>query len=290
MVKTIGNPLSWGAQSFGAAGQVFKAAVGGLRSDDNLAEALPNVQSLTTDDLMEALNRGFRDFTSFRTDVMFLVFLYPVIGMVLAWMATDSARLPMLFPLISGFALIGPVAAVGLYEMSRRKEAGQTARWSDAFGILQSPALAPILVLGMYLFGIFIVWLAIANAIYAVTMGPEIPTSALAFMTEVILTGPGWMMAIIGCAVGFVFAAVVLATSLISFPMLIDRQCGLPLAVVTSLRVAQKNPRVTAIWGAIVAGSLALGSLPFFLGLIIVMPVLGHATWHLYRRAVTFDD
>lgn len=290
MVKTIGNPLSWGAQILGAVGSVFGNAVDGLRNDNNTAAAVPQVRTLAIDDLMEALNKGFRDFTTFRTDVMFLVVIYPVIGMLLAWMATDAARLPMLFPLISGFALLGPVAAVGLYEMSRRKETGQSARWGDAFGVFQSPALAPILALGVYLFGIFIVWLAVANAIYAATLGPEPPASMMGFIMDVITTGPGWMMAIIGCGVGFVFAAVVLATSLVSFPMLLDRHCGLPLAVVTSINVARKNPRVTAIWGMIVAGSLALGSLPFFLGLIIVMPVLGHATWHLYRRAVVFEN
>ncbi len=289
MVKTIGNPLSWGAQSIGALGNVFGAAVGGLRNEDNSADGVPEVRTLTVDDLMEALNKGFRDFTTFRTDVMFLVFLYPVIGMVLAWLATDTARLPLLFPLISGFALIGPVAAVGLYEMSRRREAGQSARWSDAFGVLKSPSIAPILALGFYLFGVFVIWLAAAGAIHGLTLGPEPPESMIGFAMEVAMTGSGWIMAIAGCAVGFVFAVVVLATSLVSFPMLLDRQCGLPVAVVTSMRVARRNPRVTAIWGLIVAGSLALGSLPVFLGLIVAMPVLGHATWHLYRRAVVSE-
>lgn len=289
MVKTIGNPLSWSAQLMGAMGRVFGAGVDGLRNDDNTAAAVPRVRALTTDDLMEALNKGFRDFTAFRTDVMFLVLLYPVIGMVLAWTASDMARLPMLFPLMSGFALLGPVAAVGLYELSRRREAGESARWGDAFAVLQSPAIAPILALGMYLFATFIIWLAVASIIYDLTLGPGEPTSLTAFLKDVTMTGPGWTMAVVGCAAGFVFAVVVLASSLVSFPMLLDRHCGLPLAVVTSVRVARKNPRATAVWGMIVAGSLALGSIPFFLGLVIVMPVLGHATWHLYRRAVVFD-
>lgn len=286
MVKTIGNPLSWGAQGVGVLGTVVKAAVGGLRQPEDTITEIPDVRTLSTDDLWEALRKGFDDFANFRTDVFFLVLLYPVIGMALVWLTLDIERLPMIFPLIAGFALLGPVAAVGLYEMSRRREKRLSARWGDAFSVFVSPALAPILVFGAYLFALFIVWLSVANAIYSLTLGPEPPASMSGFAADVLTTGAGWTMILVGCAVGFVFAMLVLTTSLVSFPMLLDRPVGLPVAVVTSIRVARKNPRVTAIWGIVVAVSLAVGSLPMFLGLIVVMPVLGHSTWHLYRRAV----
>ena len=117
-------------------------------------------------------------------------------------------------------------------------------------------------------------------------MGPEAPVSTTAFLRDALTTGAGWAMILIGMATGFVFAMVVLAISVVSFPLLLDRNVGLPVAVVTSVRVATRNPRAICAWGLIVAVSLALGSLPAFLGLIIVLPVLGHATWHLYRLAV----
>ena len=109
------------------------------------------------------------------------------------------------------------------------------------------------------------------------------------FLREVLTTGAGWTMILVGCGVGFLFAALVLATSVVSFPLLLDRDVGLPVAVITSMRVAAANPLPIAVWGLIVAGGLLLGSIPFFLGLIVVMPILGHATWHLYRRTVVAE-
>lgn len=286
MVRTIGNPLSWGASALLSAGAHAADATEhmGGREDER-----PVACDLATDDLHEALRAGLDDFTALRSDVMFICLLYPFIGLVLAWAALDTALLPQLFPLASGFALVGPVAALGLYEMSRRREAAGTARWSDAFKVLQAPALAPILAMAVYLVGIYAVWLVAATGLHAITLGPEPPASASAFAEDVFTTAAGWTMIVIGTAVGALFAALVLVVSLVSFPMLLDRKVGLPTAVVTSVAVARRNPRVVATWGAIVAGSLALGTVPLFLGLIFALPILGHATWHLYRRAVRFE-
>ena len=132
----------------------------------------------------------------------------------------------------------------------------------------------------------FVIWLSAAHGIWSATLGPEPPASIGAFVGDVFGTPAGWTMIAVGMAVGGMFAVAVLGVSLVSFPLLLDRKVGLPVAVVTSFRVVTENPRVSAIWGAIVAGSLAVGSIPAFLGLIVVLPVLGHATWHLYRRAV----
>jgi uncharacterized membrane protein len=284
MVKTIGNPLSWTAEALSATGEAVASATERLAGSRKAAP--PVVQTLHVDDLRAALKAGWEDFLALRSDVMFMVLLYPLIGLALALAAFNANFAPYLFPLASGFALIGPVAAVGLYELSRRREAGESPGFSDALSLLRAPALAPIVVLGIYLTMVFIVWMMAANLVYALTLGTEPYATTGAFVADVFGTAAGWQMIFFGTLVGFFFAAVVLASAMVSFPMLVDRDIGLADAVVTSWQVARRNPRVTAIWGAIVAALLVAGSIPLFLGLIVVFPVLGHATWHLYRRAV----
>ncbi len=283
MVNTIGNPLTWGARRAVATG-VHMAAVSEAVSGAALAAPIP--RKITYSDLAQALRRGLDDFATFRTDVAVLCVLYPVIGAILAWVAFDRNLLPLLFPMVSGFALIGPIAAVGMYELSRRRERGLETSWADAFGVLRAPAFGAIFLLGLMLVAIFVVWMIVANGIHSLTMGAEAPVSAKEFVQGVLGTDEGWLMIFLGIGVGFGFAAVVLVVSLVSIPLLLDRNVGLPMAVVTSIRVAKLNPGPVAAWGLIVATMLVLGSIPVFLGLIVVMPILGHATWHLYRAAV----
>jgi uncharacterized membrane protein len=286
MTETIGNPLSWSAQELRAAGKHIGEFASHVGHGDVPESGLPRVRTITVHDLRDVLKAGVEDFGACRSDVAFLCVFYPIIGLLLAWIAFDRNLLPLLFPVISGFALIGPVAAVGLYEMSRRRELGEEPGWAHAFGVVGHPAFGAILALGLLLGGIFVVWMLTAHGIYYATLGPESPASIGAFLRDTFTTGAGWAMIIIGCAVGFLFAALVLSTSVVSFPMLLDRDVGLPVAVITSMRVAAANPVPIAVWGVIVAGGLILGSIPLFLGMIVVLPILGHSTWHLYRRTV----
>jgi uncharacterized membrane protein len=133
---------------------------------------------------------------------------------------------------------------------------------------------------------IFLLWLAAAEGIYLMTLGPEQPASLVSFINDVFTTNRGWTMIVVGIGVGFLFALLALVIGVVSFPLLVDREVGVDTAVGTSIRAVIANPAPMAAWGVIVAGGLVLGSIPFFLGLIIVMPVLGHATWHLYRKVV----
>jgi uncharacterized membrane protein len=286
MTSTIPNPGSWGVDQVGAAGRHLGRMAGEIGGGDVTSDTLPKVRRLGIEDIRIALRKGLEDFAACRSDVVFICLLYPIIGIFLAWVAFQHALLPLLFPVMSGFALIGPIAAVGLYEMSRRRETGAAPNLGDAFAVVRSPSFAAILALGIMLFATFVVWLIIADQLYNATIGPEPPASIGAFLSAVFTTGAGWVMTIVGLVVGCAFAALVLATSVVSFPMLLDRKCGVPAAVVTSIRVTLHNGPVIGLWGVIVAGSLVLGSIPAFLGLIVVMPILGHATWHLYRRAV----
>jgi uncharacterized membrane protein len=246
------------------------------------------VRRLDLADLTGALASGLEDFKANRTDVIFLCVIYPIAGLVLGRVASGYGLLPLLFPLASGFALVGPLAAVGLNEMSRRREQGDAVRWVDAFGVLRAPSIGSIALLGLLLVGIFLLWLVAAQVIYVVTLGPEAPVSVAAFLRDVLGTEAGWALTVIGVGVGFLFAVLVLAISAVSFPLLLDRNVGIDTAVWTSARVVAMNPGVMAAWGAIVVALLVVGSLPALVGLAVVMPVLGHATWHLYRQAVAW--
>lgn len=283
MVKTIGNPLTWTAHTAGSVGHHMADATRRLGGTEH---APPKIRDIDYGDLMDSLRAGLDDFSAMRSDVMFIVLLYPLIGALMAWFAFNSDLVPYLFPMISGFALIGPFAATGLYEMSRRREAGLPTDWKHAADPLRSASFAPILGLGMYLGGIFLAWMVTAGIVYHMTLGVVPGHETGSFLRDTAMTEAGLTMVAIGIPLGAVFAALVLAISVVAFPMLVDRDVGIPTAVATSLRVTRQNPGPVLAWGAIVACLLAVGSLPLFLGLIVVMPVLGHASWHLYRKAV----
>jgi uncharacterized membrane protein len=241
------------------------------------------VQKIHVADLINALRSGVQDFAAARTDLVMFLLIYPVIGLFIAAADAHVGLVPLLFPTASGFTLIGPFFALGLYEMSRQREITGKTSWLDTFKVIHSPSIGAIAGLGLLLIALFALWLVVALGIYDVTMGPQPPASFRAFVQAFFTTNAGWAMIALGFSVGAVFAVVVLATSVVSFPLLLDQPVGLGVAIKTSLKAVRRNPVPLGVWGLIVAGSLALGALPCFIGLIVVLPVLGHATWHLYR-------
>jgi uncharacterized membrane protein len=258
-------------------------------SGESLEQAPPQVRKIGLTDLKDALARGVDDFLAMPSHAVFLCLIYPVVGFVAARLVLGANVLPLLFPLAAGFALVGPLAALGLYEMSRRREQGLDVSWKHALDIRHSPSLAAIMVLGLLLVAIFLVWIAVAQGIYVATFGYVPAASMPDFINQVFTTPQGWTLAIVGNFVGFLFAAVVLTLTVVSFPLLLDRDVGAAVAILTSVRAVMANPVTMAMWGLIVAAMLLIGSLPAFLGLAVVVPILGHATWHLYRKVVEPD-
>jgi uncharacterized membrane protein len=254
------------------------------------ADAVPVVRKLKLSDLKTALQKGLDDFNAVPSHAVMLCVIYPVLGIMIARMVLGYSVMPLLFPLAAGFALIGPFAAIGLYEMSRRRELGEDYSAWHAFEVLRSPSFGAVMALGVMLLALFVTWIFAAQAIYEMTFG-HAPAATMPDFAERVLTTPeGWALIVVGCGVGFVFALVSLCVSVVSFPMMLDRHAGVAEAMVTSLRVVMVNPFVIAMWGLIVALLLVIGTIPLFLGLAVVIPVLGHATWHLYRLAVEPDS
>jgi len=248
--------------------------------------AHPTVRKIGMNDLIDALRMGWRDFMEMPSHLMFLAIIYPIVGVFLAAWTSGAGTLPMLFPLMSGFALLGPVAAIGLYEISRRREAGLASTWHNALDVRHSPALPSIIALGLLLFALFIAWLLTARALDISLFGDVVPASVGVLLGEVFGTSAGWTLLIAGNLIGLCFAVVVLATTVVAFPLLLDRDIGAVAAIQTSVRATLANPVTMLAWGLIVAVALVIGSIPLFAGLAIVLPVLGHATWHLYRKVI----
>jgi uncharacterized membrane protein len=247
------------------------------------------IRKIEVRDCFVALAQGFDDFVEMPTYPAFVGLFYAVAGIVLFYLSSFANALQLAFPLAAGFALLGPFVAVGLNEMSRRRELGRPATWRDGFAVLRSPALPSVLALGLLLLALFAVWIAAAQLIYVLIYGPNPPAAVIAFLRDVLTSGRGWLLIVVGGLVGFCFAALALCISVISFPLMLDRDVGVVRAIGASLRTARENPLTVALWGLIVAAALVLGSAPLFFGLAVVMPVLGHATWRFYRRAIERD-
>jgi uncharacterized membrane protein len=247
------------------------------------------VRKIGFSDLGDALRLGWEDFKAIPTHAVVLCIIYPIIGLVLFRLVRGYSVLPLLFPLAAGFTLIGPFAALGLYELSRRRERGEQAAAWHAMHVLSSPSFGAILGLGTLLLALFVTWIAVADAIYISNFGHAPFATIPNFAQRVLTTPEGWSLIIIGCGAGFLFAVVVLCISVVSFPLMLDRHATVIDAIRTSLAAVKKNPITMAAWGLIVAVLLAVGALPFFVGLTVVLPILGHATWHLYRKLVEPD-
>jgi uncharacterized membrane protein len=247
---------------------------------------MPMIRKIHLSDLGDALRLGLADFWEKPSHYVLLVLIYPIIGIVLTIWMNGFYTWPLLYPLVGGFALIGPFAALGLYEISRRREQGLDTSWSHAFEVLRAPSIGSIAAIGVMLFVIFTLWLTGAQALYEGLFGSATPQTLDALMAQVFTTPAGMTLLLVGTALGALFALVTLCTTVIAFPLLLDRDVGAFVAIETSFRAVLRNPVPMLAWGIIVGAGLFIGALPLFVGLAVVIPIFGHATWHLYRKLV----
>ena len=281
------NPVLWGVEQAEAAMHRVQAAWHEPVPAALAASGL-RINRIGAADLRAALAAGLADFRADPTHYVFLCILYPAIGLVLGRMASGLNVVPLVFPLVAGFALLGPFAAIGLYELSRRREAGEDIAWWQAFTVVRRPGFAETVKLGLALTALFLFWLVAAEALYLALFGWTVPVSAAAFLHSVLFTRAGWALILAGHVVGLGFAILALGVGVVSFPLMVDRGVPVERAVRCSIGAVRANPGPMALWGLIVAVALIVGSVPFLLGLAVVVPVLGHATWHLYRRVISF--
>ena len=244
------------------------------------------IRKIGVKDLWQALKEGLDDFNAKPSHLVFLCVTYPLFALLLTLFLTSQNLLILAFPIVSGFTLLGPVAAIGLFEMSRRREYGLDVTGGSVFDFVHSSSFAPILALTVAMMLLYVAWLYMAQLIYFGLFGTVPPVSISDFATQVLTTRRGGALIFYGTLVGFMFAVVALAISAVAFPLLLDRQVSAITAVSASIKAVISNSFVMAVWGLIVVVLLAAGAIVFLIGLIVVLPILGHATWHLYRKLV----
>jgi uncharacterized membrane protein len=257
-----------------------------LFSDIQVTSSEIAIRRIGLKDLRQSLREGYDDFNAKPSFGIFLVLIYPLFALLLTLFMTGENMLQLAFPMLAGFTLLGPVVSVGLFEMSRRRERGLDLEWRSAFDFVHSWSFAPIAALSVVMMLLYVAWLFMAQFIYLGLFGSEPPASLSQFMTELFTTRHGAALIVYGVGVGLLFAFAALAASAIAFPLMLDKPVTSVTAVSTSIKAVSANFVVMMVWGLIVVGLLAAGAVLFLVGLAAVLPILGHSTWHLYRKVI----
>jgi uncharacterized membrane protein len=261
------------------------AVTTGFPASGHADPAIP-VRTIGARDLNISLKDGWNDFLAMRGDLIFIGLLYPLVGIVAATVTLGGTLLPLFFPIAAGIALLGPIVAIGFYELARRREAGLESDWSHFFDVRKRPSSDGLGAVAALLVVIFGIWMVTAGALYVALWGLHAPASIGAFLARLFTTPEGWALIILGNGIGAVFAIVVMAISVVSLPMLVDCDLDARTAINTSMRAFRENKWMMIRWGVTIAILLFLGSIPLFIGLAAVLPWLGYATWHLYTHLV----
>lgn len=247
------------------------------------AAAMPVASDLTIGDLFRALGAGWRDYRTRPTCGLFFSGIFVAAGLFLFFVLDGRSDMAWLIPAAAGFPILAPFAAAGLYEVSRRIQSGEPIRWASILTAVRGRGDDQLPLMGVIAFVVFSFWVIIAHGIFGIFLGES---GLGANWLETLGSGPGLAMLVVGSLVGGAMAFAFFSMTVISFPMLIDREVDFISATIVSVRFVRSNLAVMLFWAAMVAVSVFAAMIPLFLGLLVVLPVLGHATWHLYRRAV----
>lgn len=248
----------------------------------------PEVRQITREDIRVALRAGLTDFQRAPIYGLFFGAVFSIVGILIAFALFRGAASFWIFPVAAGFPLIGPFAAVGIYEVSRRLEAGEPVTWGAVLtaAFRQGNGQLPFFMV-FAVFG-FLVWIVLARVVFAVSFGTASVSNVMTSF-GMFLTGPGITMLVIGTVVGAALAALLFALTVVAVPMLMDRDIDVVTAMITSVRAVLENREAMIFWGLMIVAGTIVAMLPLFIGMIFVFPVLGHTSWHVYRCTIGRD-
>ena len=244
------------------------------------------IRKIGLSDLWQSLKEGYDDFNAMPSFGAFLLVIYPVSAFLFSLLLLSDSLLYLAVPIVAGFTFVGPAISVALFNISRRREQGLDLTWRSSFEFVHSASFAPIVALSILMMLLYVTWLILAQNLYFDRFGAAPPISIAEFINQLMTTKNGAALILYGNVVGLLFAFTALAISVVGFPLLLDKPVTSFTAVSVSMRAVTANLFVMAAWGLIVVVLLAIGALLLLVGLAVVLPVLGHATWHLYRKLV----
>lgn len=252
---------------------------------DDINKPLPAIRRPELDDLRHALAKGWEDFKAEPLFGLTIGGIYTFGGLLILFVASYLGYAFLGFPIMAGFALIGPFAAIALYEVSRIRERGEKVTWEAMAKGLTGNVMRECSYLGILLIFLMAIWLKSGAVVYAMFFGLRLLT--LSAFSEALFTTPaGYGFLLMGHIIGAGFAIFVFSLSVVSFPMMVDRGTDFITALITSIQTVKANPVLMIAWGAFLGLALLVGFATVFVGLMVILPVLGHASWHLYRRIV----
>ncbi|MEX0963897.1 MAG: DUF2189 domain-containing protein [Pseudohongiellaceae bacterium] len=244
------------------------------------------VRQITLKDLSQCLKAGYADYGAKPSSIPLLILFYSLFALLFTLFAFGQDLRYLAFPMLAGITLIGPIVAIAFLEMSRRRELGKELRWRSAFNFIHTSAFAPLLALTLLMTVLYLAWLFMAELIFFSLFESTMPVSLSDFMNQLFNTRHGGALIAYGNFVGLLFAFAAIALSVVAFPLALDKPVTSFTAVSVSIRAFMSNTLVLTAWGIIVVALLALGAAVFLIGLAVTLPVLGHATWHLYRKLI----